>query len=62
MLKIRVGLEHNRECNSDQLPSGEANFALAKQINVCVSVIRYRIHRAAGNGLGRGGPTRERGQ
>jgi len=30
--------------------------------NVCVSVIRYRIHRAAGNGLGRGRPTRERGQ
>ena len=58
----RVELVQIPKQNRDQPLSDEANSYWRQNINVCVSVIRCRIRRAAGNGLGRGRPTRERGQ
>jgi hypothetical protein len=53
----------NRERYRDPLLSGEANSYWRKQLlNLRIRLSVVGIRRAAGNGLGRGRPTRERGQ
>src|SRR5271170_5659770 len=56
--ELRVGLERNR----DQPLSGDANSYWRKKLNFAYRLSVIGIRRAAGNGLGRGRPTRERGQ